>query len=94
MITSVLLYVLSFILSLVSALTDFIAQGWSVWPASVLSGITYFFTQLMNWDFLINVVALLTAIKWLVGFEVLYLSTKLVLKIINWVRGAGPIDLK
>ena len=75
------------------AITDFIAQGWSVWPDSLLSGLTYFFTILMNWDFLLNITQLLTAIKFFIAFLVIYLLIKLALKIINWVRGAGPVDL-
>ena len=94
MIASIFLYIFSFILSIMSALTDFIAQGRSIWPDNVLNGLTYFFTQLMNWDFLLNITQLLTAIKFLIAFEVIYLLVKLALKIINWIRGAGPIELE
>lgn len=93
MITSLILYLLSFILSILGALRFFISQDFSVWPDSVLNGITYFLSLLMNWDFLLNTTELLTAIKWLVGFEVIYLGVKLALKIINWIRGASGIEL-
>jgi hypothetical protein len=93
MITSMILYLFSFLLSLLSSMTDFLAQGWSVWPASVLNGLTYFFSLLMDWDFLINTSQLLTATKWLMDFEIIYLSTKLLLKLFNWIRGTGSIEL-
>lgn len=93
MIVSLLLYLLSFVLSIFSSLRFFIAQGWSIWPSNVLDGLTYFLTQLMNWDFLLNITELLTALKWLLGFIIIFLGVKLALKIANWIRGASGIEL-
>lgn len=93
MITTIILYVFGFILNLVSGFSNIIARGVSVWPSSLLDGLTYFFTSLMGLDFFLNIVQMLAAIKWLVGFLVIYVSVRLSLKIINWVRGSGELDV-
>lgn len=93
MITTIILYILGFILGLVSGFTDILANGWSVWPSTLLEGLTYFFTSLMGIDFLLNIVALLTMIKFLIGFLAIYVSIKLLLKMFNWLRGSGGLDI-
>lgn len=93
MILTVLLYILSYILKIVITITDSLADGWSIWPDTLLNGLTYFFTSLMTFDFLLNIVALLTVLKWLFGFLAVYVSIKLLLKIINWFRGSGELDI-
>lgn len=93
MITSLFLYILGFILSLVVGLMDFIAKDFTIWPSQVLDGLTYFFTHLMSFDFFLNIASLLTAIKWLVGFLIVYVSIKILLRFINWMRGSGELDI-
>lgn len=93
MITTVILYIVSFLLSIISGLCNMIAKDFSVWPSNILDGLTYFFTNLMNIDFFLNISAMLTSMKWLVGFLVIYVSIKLALRIMNWVRGSGELDV-
>ena len=93
MITSIFLYILTFILGAIAGLMGFIAHGWSVWPSNVLDGLTYFFSHLMNWNFLLNTYALLQAISTLIKFLVIYVGVRLALKLFNWMRGAGGIDI-
>ena len=87
------LYVLSFILSVVADFCDTLAHGWHVWPAVILNGLTYFFGIIMKIDFILNISALLVGIQWALGFLVIYYGVKLLLKIVNWFRGTGPIDV-
>ncbi len=84
---------MSFILGTIATFSNFLAGGWSPWPASLLNGLTYFLTNLMNWDFLLNIKQMLTAIKWMVSFDIIYISVKLLLKLFNWIRGAGGIEV-
>lgn len=93
MLTTFILYILSFILSLVAGFSNIIAKDVSIWPPIVLQGLTYFFTSLMKIDFVLNIVQLLTSMKWLVGFLIVYVLIKLFLKLINWLRGSGELDV-
>jgi hypothetical protein len=93
MITTIILYILSFILQTISGLSNFIANGFSIWPDNVINGLTYFFTALTNWDFILNTTEMLKAIKWSIYFDIVYVSIKLLLKLFNWIRGSGELDV-
>ena len=93
MITNILLYVVSFIVSVIGGFLSTIARGWTIWPSAVLDGLTYFFTAMMNWDFAFNIATLLTVIKFIIGFDIMYVSVKLLLKLFNYIRGAGGVEL-
>ena len=93
MIITILLYVLSLVMGIVAGFCNTLASGFSLWPATVLQGLTYFFTNLMNWNFIFNVVAMLSAFKYLLGFLVLYVGARLTIKIFNFFRGAGGMDI-
>lgn len=93
MIISVLLFVVSFLFDSVVFIMQFIAKDFSVWPDNVLNGFTYFFTSLMNFDFILNTTELLNMLKYLIAFDVIYISIKLLLKLFNWVRGSGGVEL-
>ena len=80
-------------LSVIADFCNILASGWHVWPSTVLTGLTYFFTALMNFDFLLNVKAMLQALSFLFGFLVIYYGIKLFLKIMNFFRGSGNIDV-
>jgi hypothetical protein len=90
---TLVLWILGFMLSMIAGFCNIIASGWSVWPPVVLNGLTYFFGLLMNWNFILNTRALLTGIKYLVGFLIIYFGIKLALKLFNWIRGSGPLDV-
>lgn len=93
MILDVLMWMLRIIIDLLVQILGFLSQGLSIWPQTVLDGLTYFFISLMNIDFLLNITALLQAIKFLVAFEIVYVGAKLVIKLVNWVRGSGEIEI-
>lgn len=93
MITDILLYVVSFLLGTIGQFLNFIANGWTIWPPAVLNGLTYFFTAMMNWDFIFVISTLLTVLKFMVGFDIIYISIKLLLKLFNYIRGASGIEI-
>lgn len=93
MIITLLIYILSFILGAISGLMTLLANGWSIWPSSVLSGMTYFFTQLMNFNFLFPVDTFLAVLIFMVRFDVIYVGVRLLLKMFNWIRGSGGLDI-
>ena len=93
MITAAILYVFSFLLSVLANIAIFISQGWTIWPSSLLDGLTAFFTALMNFNNWLAVSEGLTALKYLIGFDAIYISIRLLMKLFNWIRGAGAIEV-
>jgi len=93
MIITFLLYLLSFIFFTIFSIANSIASGWSVWPDSLLSGLTYFFSQLMIFNFLFPIDTLFTVILFIINFEVIYLGVKILLKLFNFIRGASGIEI-
>jgi hypothetical protein len=72
----------------------FILPTWSIWPASLLTGLTYFFTAVAKFNFIFPIDTLFTVILFIINFEVLYLTAKLIMKVFNYVRGTGSgLDL-
>jgi hypothetical protein len=93
MITDIFLYLLSLVLTLMFTISDAISSGWTVWPASLTIGITYLFQQLMVFNFIFPVDTLLQVIVFVMNFEVMYFSVKILLKLFNWIRGASGIEI-
>lgn len=93
MIITLFFWGISFILKLIAKASDVIAKDWTVWPSAVLDGLTYFFTNLMNFDFFLNIYQMLLAMKWLVGFLIIYVSVRLLLKLFNFLRGSGELEI-
>jgi hypothetical protein len=93
MITDIALYLLALIMTLMFTISDTISSGWSVWPASFLSGLTYFFQLLMTFNFIFPIDTLFDVIKFIISFEVIYLGVKLLLKLFNYIRGASGIEI-
>lgn len=93
MIFTLLIYGMGMLLGGIASFLIFITGGWSLWPSNLLQGLTYFFTQLTTWNFILNTVELLKAFKFLIDFLALFFSVKLVLKLFNFSRGSGEIDV-
>ena len=94
MIIDIFLYLVSLILGGVGSLIVFISGGWSIWPPVVLQGFTYFFRHLMDFNTIgLPVDTALVAISTMIKFDVAYVSVKLLLKLVNWARGASGIEL-
>jgi len=85
MITDLFLYLITLFINLMV----FILPTWTLWPDSLLTGLTYFFTQLAVFNFIFPVDTLFTVILFIINFEVYYLSAKLIMKLFNYLRGTG-----
>ena len=93
MITDIFLYLVGLIMTLVFTISDSITGGWSVWPQNFLDGLTYFFQQVMVFNFLLPIDTLFTVIQFIIAFEVMYLGVKILFKLFNFIRGASGIEL-
>lgn len=93
MITNIILYLVNLIMTLIFTLSDALCSGWTVWPSSVLNGLSYLLQQLMIFNFIFPVDTLFTVIIFIVNFEAIYLSIKILLKLFNWLRGASGIEI-
>jgi hypothetical protein len=93
MITDIFLYILALVMTMIFQISETLSAGWSIWPAGVLSGITYFFQQLMIFNFIFPIETLFDVIQFIISFEVIYLGVKLLLKLFNYIRGASGIEI-
>jgi len=93
MITDVILYTFSFLLGVIGNIAVFLSQGWSIWPPSVLNGFTYFFTTLMSFNIILPIKDWLGQLLFLMNFDAIYVSIKLLMRIFNFVRGSGEIKV-
>lgn len=85
MIVTLVLYVLTMLLNMIST----ILPNWQIWPQSLLDGLTYFFSTLWKFDFIIPVATLFQVILFMVSFEVVYFNAKIIMKVFNYLRGTG-----
>lgn len=85
MIITGLFYILTFFISFIVLLLP----TWSIWPDSLLTGLTYFFSSLAKLNFIFPIDTLFTVLLFIVNFEILYFSSKLVMKLFNYFRGTG-----
>lgn len=91
MITDALIYIFSFVLAFLSFILQAIFGTFTIWPAAVLDGLSYFFQKLMAFNIFIPVDTGLTVLLWLIRFIVLFFGYKLVKKIFNYFRGADAL---
>lgn len=85
MITTIILYIISFFFSGLVVLLP----SWTVWPAAFTTGLNYFVGALSGFNFLFPIDTLFTVIIFIINFEVLYLTAKMVMKLFNYIRGTG-----
>lgn len=89
MILTLLFYILTIFLTLITA----ILPTWELWPADLTNSLTFYLSTLGKFNFLLPIDTLFTIISFYIGFEVLYFTSKIVMKIFNYFRGASGIDL-
>jgi hypothetical protein len=80
---------LFYILSLFLGNIVIILPTWTLWPNSLLTGITYFASSMAKLNFIFPIDSLFSVILFIINFEVLYFLAKLIMKIFNYVRGTG-----
>ena len=85
MIITLLLYLITAFLTTIV----WLLPTWTLWPDTLLDGLTYFFTAIAKFNFIFPIDSLFAVILFIVNFEVLYLTVKLIMKIFNYARGTG-----
>jgi len=85
MIITGLLYVLIFFISIVV----FLLPTWTPFPNDLLTGLTFFFSSLAKLNFLFPIDSLFSVLLFLIYFEVIYFTAKIILKVFNFFRGTG-----
>jgi hypothetical protein len=89
MITSALVYIIAFIVGSIGFVLSNIFGHFNIWPTELLSGMTYFFQHLLDFNIVFPMDSLLQAIRYFVNFLGLFFFAKLVLKVFNYLRGGG-----
>ena len=82
----------SMALGLMALLIEFfvlLLPTWSIWPAVFLTGLTYFFRLIANINFILPIDTLFGCITFFVSFLGAYFTVKIILRIVNYVRGTG-----
>lgn len=93
MIVAFFINILTVILSMISSFSNFFAQNFTIWPDEVLDGISYFTSGILKFDFALNTYALLQALLFFITFDVIYYTVKLLIKFVNWIRGADGLEI-
>ena len=81
-----------YILTIFLTLLIHLLPDWTLWPDDLATSFNYFFSLLAKLNFLFPIDVLFDVILFVIGFEVLYFTAKIVLKVINFFRGASGID--
>ena len=91
MITDIFLYIFSFIIGMIGSIISDIFGHFQIWPQAFLSGLTYFFKNLMAFNILFPIDTVLIVFQWLLAFFTAYFGYKLVKKIFNYFRGSDSL---
>ena len=90
MITIIFLKILTGFISVISS----VLPGWTVWPQQFLDGLNYLFSNLATFNFLFPVSDIFSILLFFINFEVLYFTSKIIMKTFNFFRGTGSgLDL-
>lgn len=85
MITDIVLYLIRQFIDLLV----FILPTWTVWPSALLDGVNYACQSLAKLNYILPIDSLFAVLIFIIQFEVLYLTAKLVMKVFNFIRGTG-----
>lgn len=85
MITELLLYLIGQLLNLLA----FLLPTWQIWPQTLTDGLTFFAQKLSLLNFILPMDTLMTALIFFISFEVAYFGAKIIIKILNYLRGTG-----
>jgi len=66
---------------------------WNLWPQVVFDAIDFFVIVFAKLNFLFPVDTLFNCIIFLITFISIYYFAKLIIKLINWIRGASGIEI-
>lgn len=79
------MYILTFFIGIIT----FILPTWTIWPADFLTGLQYFASSLAKFNFIFPVDSLFAVLLFIINFEVVYFTAKIILKLFNYFRGTG-----
>jgi len=74
-------------------LINYLLPNFSIWPTSLLIGITYLANAVMSFNFIFPIDKLFEVISFLIIFFSYFLSAKIIFMIINYIRGTDSIDI-
>lgn len=66
---------------------------WSIYPQAFTDGLQYFFTSLGRFNFILPMDTLLTVLLFVINFEIIYYTAKIIIRAINFLRGAGELKI-
>jgi hypothetical protein len=78
-----------FILRLIIDTIVLVLPQWSVWPPDLLNGLSYTAQSLAKLNFIFPIDSLFNIISFVILFETLYLTAKIILKVFGFIRGSG-----
>jgi hypothetical protein len=71
-----------------------IMQTYSIYPPEMTAGLSFFGKHIMRLDFtVVNIGACIDGAVFLLGFEIIYFTVRIIVSFVNWIRGAGPIKV-
>lgn len=85
MITTILIYLFSFVLQTIAA----ILPTFQIWPAVIIEGLQYITAAFAKLNFILPVQEWGVAMSFFINFSSAIVSAKLVLKTLNYFRGTG-----
>jgi len=85
MISDLFLYTVGALINL----AQFLLPTWQVWPSGVTDGLTFFAQKMSIFNFILPMDTLMSAIIFFISFEVTYFGAKIIVKLLNYIRGAG-----
>jgi hypothetical protein len=87
MIVSLFLYIFSYLIGFFALLLP----DWTIWPQDLKDGIYYFADKIGDLNIILPIDNWFIAAQTFVRFLIYFLIFKLIVGIINWIRGAGSI---
>ena len=89
MVVTLIIYIIGLLINTINSLLP----DWQVWPDEVFESINWFFNTLMELSSIIFFMPiLLDAILFLLNFIAYYCLYKIIIKVVNLMRGANGID--
>ena len=87
MIAGTFIYILTLFIGVIMALLP----SWSIYPADLLTGLEYFATSLAKLNFIFPIDSLFTVLLFIIDFEILYFTAKIIMKVFNYFYGGLDI---
>jgi hypothetical protein len=88
--------VIDFLLILLNTILEALGYWlphYSIWPDSILNGITYLINSITIINFIFPIDTLFFCLNLFINFLIYYYGARLLIYIFNWLRGSGEIKL-